>query len=786
MKKIVTYFVSLGMMLTMIPTAVSSADTTTAPDVVAESAEKDTDREGAAVKAMKNMNTIFSLTDGADSNLDDYTRVDDERFKTIESVKKLISETCTGDLKEVFLEKCDKSLLEKKDGLYKRNSGRFFFTFLTDDGVEIMDPAMDAFTAVTKKSDQMNDYGQAIFRADGDTWKISSYSFISSLEEANNNNTVNLKELTGNWIYEVADGGYTVDLCSKYNGIVTIKEDGTFTFKNVDGSTSTGNVKSTVETYSDGSSVPFLVFSTGDTSKDFGGYYTKGTDMINIGNGGMACLVRDMNYDTDLNDLAVQRIDNYLIIDMIVSGGLESEVKEAFKIGDVPYHKVTDKKYTSIAAIKKFINENTTGDMNKTLIEYCDERFVEKDGVLFESYASKGSVGTDTTYGVIITDKTDKSFKATTICLNDITYSGHTRALFAADGDTWKISEIEYDTYSYNKSLEDYKICSELRVSTMLYCMDNIGKSAEADEKEIIKVNGVEYVKDAYQIYNIDYYKNLINESCTGQPREMLLSLIEDRLIEKDGVLYRKAEAGQVRPDFNLNDGVKILSIDNNGFKAATVGNSQRDGYGIFEFVKNGDRFVLSSYSLSNFNEERLFGGYVDTQSGGLNLREKPTTTSAKLTEIPKGTQIDIYNCDTNGWYKTEYKGNIGYVSAEFIKRIPDSDIPVTTTTTYTITSAVMTTTTTTSSIHTNDLKAGDVTKDNVIDGRDATAILTYYAKTSTGDKGDFDEDQIKAAEVNEDGIVDGRDATIVLSYYAFNSVGNSKTLDEFIAKNSD
>ena len=34
--------------------------------------------------------------------------------------------------------------------------------------------------------------------------------------------------------------------------------------------------------------------------------------------------------------------------------------------------------------------------------------------------------------------------------------------------------------------------------------------------------------------------------------------------------------------------------------------------------------------------------------------------------------------------------------------------------------------------------------------------------------------------------IVDGRDATIVLSYYAFNSIGNSKTLDELIAKNSD
>ena len=73
-----------------------------------------------------------------------------------------------------------------------------------------------------------------------------------------------------------------------------------------------------------------------------------------------------------------------------------------------------------------------------------------------------------------------------------------------------------------------------------------------------------------------------------------------------------------------------------------------------------------------------------------------------------------------------------------------------------------------------------------MIDGRDATAILTHYAKTSTGQKGDFDEDQLKAAEVNKDGIVDGRDATIVLSYYAYTSSGKSVTLDEYITKKSD
>ncbi len=782
MKKIVTYLVTLGMMLTMMPANVSAADTASAPAATEEAAEKNADKEGAAVEAMKNMNTIFSLTDGSDSDLEDYSKVDDERFTDIESVKKFIAETCTGSLKDEFIEKCEKSLVEKEDGLYKRNSGRFFFTFLTDEGVEIVDPAMDAFTAVTKKRDEMNDYGQAVFKADGSTWKISSYSFKNSPAETDKN--ADLKELAGNWIYEDAEGGYTVDICSKYNGRVTVNEDGTFTFKNAEGIVSNGKLTTATETYSDGSSIPYLLFSTGDTRTDFGGYHNEGSDIITLGNGGMARLVRDKNFDQDLNDLAVQRIENYLLIEKITSGGLESDTEVFFKKDDIPYYKVTNKEYTSIAAVKKLINDNTTGDMNKTLLEYCDERFIEKDGVLYESYAGRGSVGTDTAYGVILTDKTDKSFNATTIALNGIKGSGHTRAIFAADGDTWKISGIDYDTYTYNKSIDDYEICAESRIASMIYCMRYLEKGADTDAKEKIKIDGVEYAKDEDQMYTIDELKSLVANACTDQPRKMLFANIEKRLVEKDGTVYRIADEGQVSPDFNLNDGMKILGITDKGFKAATVGFSQRDGYGIFEFVKDGDRFVLSSYSFSRFNEERLFGGYVDTQSGGLNLREKPDIKSAIIDEIPQGTQLDIYMCDTNGWYKTEFKGNTGYVSAEFIKKIPDSDIPDTSTTTSAVTTTTASTTTT--SAKNNDIKAGDVTKDDVIDGRDATAILTHYAKTSTGQKGDFDEDQLKAAEVNKDGIVDGRDATIVLSYYAYTSSGKSVTLDEYITKKSD
>ena len=74
-------------------------------------------------------------------------------------------------------------------------------------------------------------------------------------------------------------------------------------------------------------------------------------------------------------------------------------------------------------------------------------------------------------------------------------------------------------------------------------------------------------------------------------------------------------------------------------------------------------------------------------------------------------------------------------------------------------------------------LQLGDANGDNTIDGRDATDILTEYAKTSTGHTASFSKEQQTAADVNNDSIVDARDATAVLSYYAVISTGKGTTL---------
>ena len=165
MKKIVTYIVTLGMMLSMMPASVSAADTpneTTA--VTAEEVVKVADKNESAILLLMTACEKEVISEGYPEMEGFYVESCGLQVATIDSVKKLISDTCTGDLKDEFLKKCDKCLVEKEDGLYKKDSA-LLCMFLTGNGVEVVAPAMDGFIAITKQKDQMNDYGKAVLRS---------------------------------------------------------------------------------------------------------------------------------------------------------------------------------------------------------------------------------------------------------------------------------------------------------------------------------------------------------------------------------------------------------------------------------------------------------------------------------------------------------------------------------------------------------------------------------------------------------------------------------------------
>ncbi|MBR1822765.1 MAG: SH3 domain-containing protein [Ruminococcus sp.] len=73
----------------------------------------------------------------------------------------------------------------------------------------------------------------------------------------------------------------------------------------------------------------------------------------------------------------------------------------------------------------------------------------------------------------------------------------------------------------------------------------------------------------------------------------------------------------------------------------------------------------------------RLFRGKVVTESGDLNLRSDTNTSSEILAEIPAGTVLDIFASGYENWYRTNYLGETGYVSAEFIKETVTPITPV-------------------------------------------------------------------------------------------------------------
>ena len=77
----------------------------------------------------------------------------------------------------------------------------------------------------------------------------------------------------------------------------------------------------------------------------------------------------------------------------------------------------------------------------------------------------------------------------------------------------------------------------------------------------------------------------------------------------------------------------------------------------------------------------------------------------------------------------------------------------------------------------------GDSNGDKIVDGKDASDVLTMYSKSSVG-KTTIASTLKQKCDVNCDGIIDGKDATDILSYYSFTSVGGNAQPDAYYMKN--
>lgn len=139
-----------------------------------------------------------------------------------------------------------------------------------------------------------------------ETTKTSSEDSTENTDEA-----FDIKDITGTWTYQEADGINTVYVSAKNIATVVISEDGTYTYTDADGNTSNG----TIETGSDeigGTKITMLRFTEGSSLRFSTSFFEETRDEMNIGNGGMARLVRGsqpLSKSEKLNDEKVEEAD---------------------------------------------------------------------------------------------------------------------------------------------------------------------------------------------------------------------------------------------------------------------------------------------------------------------------------------------------------------------------------------------------------------------------------------------------------------------------------------------
>ena len=216
---------------------------------------------------------------------------------------------------------------------------------------------------------------------------------------------------------------------------------------------------------------------------------------------------------------------------------------------------------------------------------------------------------------------------------------------------------------------------------------------------------------NAYYVNDSDGVKlrseaSLSGTRLAGLSKDTVVLMIERKCIEADGYEWDKIQ---------LDNGVV--------------------GYAASEFLS-----PCSGQEVDNStNSETIIGKVITTDN--LRLRSEPSTSGVKLATIPNGTELsliqkDVANDGENIWYKVNYNGTVGFVSANYLTVIEEN------------------------SNTSNSSSKGDVNGDGKANSADALKILKHSVDIEK-----ISDNYLSAADVNGDGKVNSADALKILKY---------------------
>ncbi len=148
-----------------------------------------------------------------------------------------------------------------------------------------------------------------------------------------------------------------------------------------------------------------------------------------------------------------------------------------------------------------------------------------------------------------------------------------------------------------------------------------------------------------------------------------------------DGAIGLGLTTGNVNFRTGPSTSYSVIDVIPNGTTITLYGLTS----GWYEAEYNGRRgFVSGSYVEITYSSDSSDGDGSEENSepigrgvttGNVNFRTGPSTSSPKITQLPRGTQVTLYSLN-NGWYEAEYNGMRGYLYAAYVRieSVPEQD----------------------------------------------------------------------------------------------------------------
>ncbi len=190
MKKLISALGALAVMTSVLSTGITDVpenETYVTVNAAVTSAEvTDPDLTADAIKKMDDLQWIctvlsgflkFDETDSFTVGMETFAKVNDPRFTSLEDFNTLIKNTCTGDVRDFFLENTSHHFKTKDGVLYTSTGGKGAEIFDTEKGVVITMTSDKSFTAVSNSYNYIWGGSRVKFILEDGKWLINGYDF---------------------------------------------------------------------------------------------------------------------------------------------------------------------------------------------------------------------------------------------------------------------------------------------------------------------------------------------------------------------------------------------------------------------------------------------------------------------------------------------------------------------------------------------------------------------------------------------------------------------------------